>query len=103
MHIPGTTGRWFMDYASRLEVYRLWEGDFMKNKMYLAKTVFCSLAWMYASAICMNAMRVLMEIQDFSTISFAVFIFIANFFCIKNCTKNINTYTFNKLLEEKDD
>lgn len=73
----------------------------MKNKMYLAKTVFWSLAWMYASAICINVMRLLMEIQDFSIISFAVFIFITNIFCMKNCVKNISTYNFNKLSEEK--
>lgn len=75
----------------------------MKNKMYLAKTVFWSLAWMYASTICISATYILMGTQNFSTISFAVFIFITNFFCMKNCTRNISTYNFNKFSEKKDD
>ena len=89
-----------MDYKACMEVYGLWKGNFMKNKMYLVKSVFWSLAWMYTSVICVRAMFVLMEIQDFSTISFAIFIFITNFFYMKNCTRNINTYTFNEIVEE---
>ena len=89
-----------MDYASCLEVLGLWEGDFMKNKIYIAKSLIWFFLWLYTLSIQRDVVIIFKIAKNFEIICFLLFITTMNFISIYSCLKNINEYLLERIIKE---
>ena len=92
-----------MDYASCLGVYGLWEGDFMKNKIYIAKSIMWFSLWFYIDTIQRDAIIIAKITKDLESVCFLLFVATMNFISIYSCLKNINAYLCEKIKEDEND
>lgn len=92
-----------MDYTSCMEVYGLREGDFMKNKKYIAKAVMWFLLWAYVITIQVDAIIISKIANDLESVRFLLFVYVMNFLSMYSCSKNLNTYFCGKSMEDKND
>ncbi len=72
----------------------------MKNKKYIAKSILWFLLWLYVNNLQRDAVQILKITKDFDIAFFVIFVASINFFSICSCLKNINTYFWEKIMEE---
>lgn len=89
-----------MDNKACLEVCGLWKGAIMKNKKYIAKSIMWFLLWLYILSIQKDAIMISKITKDFEVICFSIFVAIMNFLSVYYCLKNINTYLWEKIMED---
>lgn len=72
----------------------------MKNKKYIAKSIMWFLLWLYILSIQKDAIMISKITKDFEVICFSIFVAIMNFLSVYYCLKNINTYLWEKIMED---
>lgn len=72
----------------------------MKNKKYIIKSIIGFLLWLYISSIQKDVIIISKITKDFEIICFSIFVAIMNFLSIYYCSKNINTYLWEKIVED---
>lgn len=72
----------------------------MKNKKYIAKSIMWFLLWLYILSIKKDAIMISKITKDFEVICFSIFVAIMNFLSVYYCLKNINTYLWEKIMED---
>lgn len=81
----------------------VWIVERRNHEKNIAKSILWFLLWLYVSNLQRDVVQILKITKDFDIVCFVIFVASINFLSIFSCLKNVNTYFWEKIMEDNED